>query len=460
MDTTELCFAGAAEQARLIRSGEVSARELLDATLDRIAAIDPKLNSYRVVLADEARADADRIDASLQPSDARPLLGVPIAVKDNLDVAGQFTNLGTKAIDQPASADDPLVHKLRESGAILIGKTNCSDLMVWPFTETSEWGATRNPWDTEYSPGGSSGGAGAAIAAGLCGLAVGSDGLGSVRVPAGFCGVFGLKPQRARIWHEQLDWRGMAVNGPLCRSVEDAALFLDVASDITPSTSFRAALASEPEPLRIAVAWKSAAHYPLTARLGAEQRQAVEQIADALRDLGHTVEEREVGFPASTSNSYLFRYLAGVDDCLASIDRPDDVSGRARSMARMGRLLPQRLVSWAVNAETTIAAKVNRIFEDFDVVLTPGALEAPLRIGELDGKGAIRTLYSSGRKIPNFAPWNTIGQPAVSVPAGLSATGLPLSVQFAGRPNDEATLLRLSSQVETHRPWSDQRPPL
>lgn len=460
MDATDLCFAGAAEQARLIRSREVSARELIDATLDRIAAIDPKINSYRVVLADEAKASADRIDASRQPNDARPLLGVPTAVKDNLDVAGQFTHLGTKATDLPASADDPLVRKLRESGAIIIGKTNCSDLMVWPFTETPEWGATRNPWHTDYSPGGSSGGAGAAIAAGLCGLAVGSDGLGSVRVPAGFCGVFGLKPQRGRIWHTHFDWHGMAVNGPLCRSVEDAALFIDAASDTPPPTSLQEALAIELEPQRIAVAWKSAAYYPLAARLGAEQRQAVVQVADALRNLGHKVEEREVGFPASMSNSYLFRYLAGVDDVLASIDRPDDVSARTRTMARMGRLLPKRLVVWAVDAEAAIARRVNRIFDDFDVVLTPGAVEAPLKIGALDGKGAIRTLYSSGRKIPNFAPWNAIGQPAVSVPAGFSAAGLPLSVQFAGRPNDEATLLRLSFQVEAHRPWSDRRPPL
>lgn len=360
----------------------------------------------------------------------------------------------------PASADAPVIAALRDAGAIIIGKTTCSELATWPFTETSACGATRNPWNLDYSPGGSSGGSGAAVAAGLCGVAVGSDGLGSIRVPASFSGVFGLKPQRDRVWHGPADWNGMAVNGPLGRAVEDAALFLDAVGRSRPKQSFVDAFAAPVQPLRVALAYKSAAYWPMAARLGREQRQAVDSTATTLRQLGHTVAPREVEFPQSMSTNYLLRYLAGVAENYAEVEKPDAVSKRTRQMVALGRRIPDRVVQSMIDGEAKIAAKVNSIFDEFDVVLTPGAVEEPLKIGALDGKDAVRTLYASGRKIPNFGPWNCIGQPAVSVPTGFSSLGLPLSVQLAGKPHDESTLLGLAAQLESATPWATKRPDL
>lgn len=459
MDTTDLCFAGAAEQARLVRERVVSPTELVGATLERIASVNPKINAFNVVFDEQALAMAARADGEVGRAIDRPLLGVPIAVKDNVDMAGQVTSYGTSAFSAPATGDSPIVSTLRAAGAIIVGKTTCSELAVWPFTETSAWGATRNPWNLDYSPGGSSGGSGAAVAAGLCGLALGSDGLGSIRVPSSFCGLVGIKPQRARVWHDTHDWNSMSVNGPLCRSVADAALFLDAAAT-TPDPAFREAVAQPPGTLRIALAWKSAAFYPFAARLGKEQRAAVEKTADVLRGLGHSVTEHEVGFPQSMSNNYIVRYFTGIAQEVAELDRPQELSKATRQMATLGRRIPDRVLRSMLNGEPKLAAKVNRVFENFDVVLTPGAVEEPLRVGTLDGKDAVRTLYASGRKIPHFAPWNAIGQPAISVPAGFSSLGLPLSVQLAGKAHDESTLLALAAQLETAQPWVDRRPEL
>ncbi len=201
-------------------------------------------------------------------------------------------------------------------------------------------------------------------------------------------------------------------------------------------------------------------YYPVAARLGDEQRQATTQTAELLRSLGHTVAEQEVGFPQSMSTNYMIRYLAGTAENLAAVDQPDQVSKRTRTMASLGQRIPDKVVQKALAGEAKMADKVNQIFDDFDLVLTPGAVEDPLTIGQLDGKDAFRTLYASGRKIPNFAPWNSIGQPAVSIPAGFSSRGLPLAVQLAGPANEEATLLAVAAQLEAARPWADQRPEL
>ena len=460
IDPTDLCYAGAAEQARLIRAGQVSACELIAATLDRIEAVNPVLNAYRVVLADQATTAAARHDERTADRQQLPLLGVPVAVKDSEDVAGEVTTFGTSANRRAATVDSPIVSALRAAGAIIIGKTTCSELMAWPFTETPAWGATRNPWNVDYSPGGSSGGAAAAAAAGLCGLALGSDGLGSIRAPAGFTGLFGLKPQRGRLWHSPVDWNRLVVNGPLCRTVADAALFLDATAGDLPVGGFSAAITGGFKPLRIAVAWKSLAKFPVTARLGDDQRRAVEETADLLTGLGHTVIQREIKFPLKTSTNVLVRYLAGVAEGEATLDAPDALSRRTRKIARYGRLISDRRLQGALAAEVSIARGINRIFDDVDVVLTPGAIQAPLRIGELEGKGAWRSFDASGRMIPHYGPWNVIGQPAASIPAGFDRTGLPLSIQLAGRPHDEATLLSLAAQIESARPWSSARPAL
>src|SRR4051812_36842285 len=263
MDATDLAFAGLARQADLIHAGEVSSRELTELYLRRIEALDPKINAFRVVLAELALAEAAQADARRRSGDDRPLLGVPIAIKDDIDMAGQVTARGSGAVDEPAAADAEIVRRLRSAGAVLIGRTNVPEMMIVPFTESPTFGVTRNPWDRQRTPGGSSGGSGAAVAAGLVGAALGSDGGGSIRIPAGCCGLFGLKPQRGRVSMAPRPraWHGLSVNGVLTRSVADTALFHDAASgaiDVdedrapAPSAPFSQSVATPPGSLRIA----------------------------------------------------------------------------------------------------------------------------------------------------------------------------------------------------------------
>ena len=221
MEGSDLVFAGLARQAELIRDGEVSSRELVDACLERIGRLDPRLRSFRVVMGERARAEAEQAEARRRAGDERPLLGVPVAIKDDTDVAGEFTTMGSGAYGAPARADAEVVRRLREAGAVIIGKTTCSELDAQPFTETVAWGTTHNPWDLDRTPGGSSGGSGAAVAGGLVGGALGSDGAGSIRVPSSCCGLFGLKVQRDRISMapKPEHWHGLSVYGPIVRHV-------------------------------------------------------------------------------------------------------------------------------------------------------------------------------------------------------------------------------------------------
>ncbi len=221
---------------------------------------------------------------------------MPIAIKDDVDVAGEVTTYGSAAYGPACTADAEVVRRLRAAGAVILGKTAVPELMLWSFTETMAYGATRNPWNTDYAPGGSSGGSGAAVAAGLAPMALGSDGLGSIRIPSTWCGLFGLKPQRDRVPMAPHDdaWNGLSVNGPLARTVTDAALFLEVTSD---ESGFVAAAAKEPGRLRIALSTKVPP--PLTARIGKAQRAAVDEAGALLRELGHDVVVRDPDYPLS-----------------------------------------------------------------------------------------------------------------------------------------------------------------
>ncbi len=461
MDATDIAFAGAAEQARRLACGAITAPALLELYLDRIARVDRELRSFRVVLTDQAREEAASAQDLLDAGERLPLLGVPVAIKDDTDVAGEFTCHGTSAYDLPATTDAEVVRRLREAGAVILGKTAVPEMMLWPFTETVSFGATHNPWDTSYTPGGSSGGSAAAVAAGLAPLALGSDGAGSIRIPASWCGLYGVKPQRGRVpigGGEDL-WNGLSVNGPLSRTVEDAALFLDATADGIPAGGFVAAARRAPGRLRIALSTKLPP--TMIARVGRLQQRALDGIAALLRDLGHDVTWRDPDYPAWAMYGHVLpRMWRGVYEQVRTLPHPERLEQRTRHVVWMGSRISERQMEKIRAAESTLASRVETIFEDIDVLITPGAATGPSRIGQYQHRGAVSTLALVAPRVPYFAIFNATGQPAASVPWFVDGESLPVSVQLVGRPSDEATLLALSAQVEAARPWAGHRPPV
>ncbi|MBV9516091.1 MAG: amidase [Mycobacteriaceae bacterium] len=459
---SDVAFAGAAEQARLLAEGRTTAPALVEQYLDRIDRLNPVLRAYRVVLGDSARAEAAAAQRRLDAGERLPLLGVPIAIKDDADVAGEVTTMGTGGYGPPKDRDAEVVRRLREAGAVILGKTSVPELCIWPFTESLTFGATRNPWDIGRTPGGSSGGSAAAVAAGLAAMALGSDGGGSIRIPSTWCGLFGIKPQRDRVPLAPHDgaWNGLSVNGPIGRTVADAALFLDVTTATpAPAGGFVAAAARAPGRLRIALSTKVPP--PIVTRVGAAQRRAVRDAGALLGELGHEVVARDPDYPvAATMTNLLPRYLRGVRDDMAMIAEPGRVEARTREVARLGGLFSDRRIAAARAAEDSVRARVLSIFDDIDVVVTPGTAQGPSRIGAYQRRGAIATFLLVGQRVPFQEIFNVTGQPAAVVPWGLDRDGLPLSIQLVGRPSDEATLLSLSGQLEKARPWSGRRPPV
>jgi amidase len=467
MDAVDVAFAGVARQAEMLRSRELSSRELVELYLGRIERIDPRLNAYRKVLPERAISEATEADRRIAAGEQAPLLGVPLAVKDVEDVEGEVTGLGTAADDEPVREDSAMVRRLREAGAVLLGKTNLPELAICGFTESKTNGITRNPWDPARTPSGSSGGSGAAVAAGLCAGASASDGAGSIRNPAAFCGLFGLKPQRDRVPMAPLSnhWHGMSVKGAITRTVLDTALYLDVTmaragegGPPPPARPYVEEAATRPQPLRIALSVKPVrAVAPPTVTDAV--KGAVAATGDLLRGLGHDVREEDPRHGLA-GNNVATRYLAGIADDVRAVPRPERLEARTRGFGRLGSLYPERIVERAVRAAERDARRINELFERFDVLITPVVGEVPFEVGRWDGRGALRTLIGMSRPFC-FAPiFNHTGQPAASVPAGFDEDGLPLAVQLIARPDDEATLISLAAQIEAERPWADARPPV
>jgi len=463
MDATELAFAGIARQAELIREREVSSRELVDVYLGRIDQLEPRLNSFRVVLAERAREEADEADRRIAAGDSGPLLGVPVALKDEVDVEGELSTHGTAGFDRPAAADSSHYRRLRQAGAVLIGKTNLSDLAIWPFTETEPWGETRNPWDPTRTCGGSSGGSGAAVAAGLVGAASASDGGGSIRIPAAYCGLYGLKPQRGRISlrPEPEHWLGMSVTGCLTRRVADTALWLDVAAGAEPGDAdtppppdrpYLEAAATLPRSLRVACSI-TAPRALLRPIVADEVREAVSEAGQILASLGHSVEERDPDW-GSVADGIAPRFLGGIADHGAHVHHRERLERRTRGVLRMGGALPGGLIARSRVNEAKHSARLNAIFDDFDVLVTPVAgIPAPA-VGHWAGKGALRTIAGIARECPCTPQWNYTGQPAASIPlAPVSPGSVPRSFQVIVPPNREELLLSLSAQLEAEIDW-------
>jgi amidase len=461
MDAADLVFAGPARQAELVASGEVSPRELVDACLERIAKLDRTLNAFRIVLGDEARAEADALDGA--DREGKPLFGVPVAIKDDQDVTGQATAFGTSLLFPPATADSEIVRRLRAAGAIVVGKTNVPELTIWPWTESAAFGVTRNPWNPERITGGSSGGSAAAVASGMVGLATGSDGLGSIRIPAGCCGLVGLKPQKDRVslapkTPEKGAWHGLAHYGVLTRSARDTALALDVIADRPPPEPFASVAGRAPLRLRIGLSFKLP---PLVrARIDPAVRSAVEGVAETLRGMGHTVIERDPPLEAGPMFRGVARWFRGVRDDARATGAPRRLERKTRVHSRIGAVTPAARVARSLEEEPGYAERVSRVFDDVDVLLTPLTTTAPFEVGRFRDRGWLAAYNGSSSFVPWPGTWNIIGHPACSVPAGWDADGLPLAAQLVGRPDDEGTVLSLAAQLEAERKWTDRRPPI
>jgi amidase len=471
MTPDELAFAGVARQAELVRSKQVSPSELVELYLERIERIEPKLNAFRVVMAERARAEAKRAEQRLAGGEEAPLLGVPIAIKDDRreDVAGEATTHGTAAWDQPAERDSELVARVRAAGAVIIGKTLLPELAIHGYTESQTFGITRNPWNPERTTGGSSGGSAAAVAAGMVPIAHASDGAGSIRYPAAHCGLFGLKPQRDRVpINPRGHWLGMSMNGCVSRTVADTALFLDAVTaggpwsqtaPPPPERPFAESAAAPPGELRIAVTLKPprAVAPPV---LGDESRRMVEETAELLRSRGHRVEWRDPEW-GGIGNQIPARYLGGIADDFDEAPDPALLEPLTRGYRRLARVMaPGWARRRAVRLEAADRERIGRIFDDHDVLLTPMTAGPAFEHGRFSKRGALRCLLGESRFYPYAVAWNHTGQPAAAVPAGRSAKDLPLAVQIVGRPHDEATLLSLAAQLEAERPWADRRPQL
>jgi len=458
--------AGLAESARALAEGETTSRALVEQALARIEATQPSLNAFRIVRAEAALAEADAADGQLAAGVRKPLLGVPVAVKDDMDVAGEPTAFGCDGEFPPVAEDGEAVRRLRAAGAVVVGKTNTCEFGQWPFTEGPAFGATRNPWHPEHTPGGSSGGSAAAVAAGLVPAALGSDGAGSVRIPASWTHLVGIKPQRGRIstWPRGESFQGITVNGTLARTVADAALLLDAASGNHEHDPHRPAainaseaVGREPGRLRIALSLRP----PFTAvpaRLQPEVRARVLQLAEKVSALGHVVEEADPPY-GQIGLTFVPRATAGIAERVSEAPFPALLDRRTREAARLGRLLGGVPLRAARRAEAVLQRRIGTFFESYDVVLAPTTAAPPPRIGAMLALSGFATDRAMIAACPYAWPWNVLGWPGVNVPAGFVNGGLPVGAQLLGPAGSEPLLISLAAQLEAELRWHEAWPP-
>jgi amidase len=480
--------------AELVRTREISPVELVDTAIAHIEAVNPRLNAMIHPMYESARAAAGR------PLPGGPFTGVPFLLKDLVAViAGVPISAGSRAVHGLVpDYDCTLIERYRAAGLIFVGKTNTPELGLTPTTEPVLFGPTHNPWDLSRSPGGSSGGSAAAVAARLVPVASGSDGGGSLRIPASACGVIGLKPSRGRnpVGPDRGDlWSGLAAEHVISRSVRDSAAMLDVTAGPDPGAPYHAPPPARPfldevgaEPGRLRVAFT--ARSLLGTQVSRECADGVAQTARLLADLGHEVEEAAPGVDREpVMLAYLIivcvQVAAELDEIAAARGRPVAalVEPVTRAMDQMGRSVRATEIEAATRVLHRASRKLGAFFERYDVLLTPTLPVPPVATGGLQptrfelgllramskvGAGSwLRRLGLMERMAPKVfeyigftALFNITGQPAVSLPLSWSASGLPLGMQLVARYGGEATLFRLAAQLEAARPWADRCPPV
>jgi amidase len=459
--------ASIAEQSAALRAGETTSRALTEAALARAHATQDSVNAFKLILDDEALAAADAADRRRATGEDGPMLGIPTVVKDDTDMVGHPTAFGCPGDFPPKTDDAELVRRLRLAGAVIIGKTNSPELGQWSVTAGPAFGVTRSPWNLDFTPGGSSGGTAAAVAAGVIAAGVGSDGAGSVRIPAGWSNLVGIKPTRGRIssWPDPEDFNGITVNGPLARTVEDAAVLLDVLTGNDPrelhqlpepERPFASNVDDDPQGLRVAVSYK----IPFTgmpAKLDKRVKERVESVAAAIGKLGHSVEKKNLKH-ANVGLSFAPRSTAGVAEWADRVPDQSLLDPRTLHNVKLGRLLDGVALKFARGWESVLHRRTGKIFRDFDVVVAPTTAAPPLKANALEGMKGWETdrLYIGA--CPYAWPWNVLGWPGINVPAGF-IDGLPVGAQLLGPAGSEPLLIALAAQLEHELNWQDARPP-
>ena len=441
----------ATELAEGVRGGELTAVDVVRAHLAQIDAVDSRIGAFRVVRREAALAEAAEVDARPDRTDL-PLAGVPVAIKDNVAVAGEVTTDGSAAVrGRPATEDHPVVARLRAAGAVVVGITRVPELCLYGTTD-GPGTVTRNPWDTALSPGGSSGGSAAAVAAACVPIAHGNDGMGSLRIPAAACGLVTLKPGRgvipAGLGFD--DWSGMAVNGALATTVADVALATAVLAGEAPTP-----LTAPDGPLRVAVSTRA-----LVPGAGPDAitRETVEAVVALLRAAGHHVVRRNPVVPPGAAAGAFARWMAGAHDDIEpyGLDLAE-LQPRSRTHARIGALVRRAGLIRPATAER-FRARATAFFDDVDVLLTPITNGPPLGARPWHERSFVANITANARWAPWASPWNLAGRPGLVLPAGRRPDGLPVPVQLVGPPGAERRLLWLAEELERRHPWPRHAP--
>ena len=468
MASDDLCWLPALELAALIRSREVSPVEVMEAVLARIERVNPILNCFCTLTADDARDSAQAAEVSVMTGEELgPLHGVPVSVKDLVFTRRVLTTGGSRLFaDHMPEEDAVAVERLKGAGAIILGKTTTPEFGHKGVTDSPLFGITRNPWNSALTPGGSSGGAAVAAATGLGPLALGTDGGGSIRIPASFCGIYGLKPSFGRVPHGPgfPDWRDFSVTGPMTRTVRDAALMLDVLAgpderdryslpaDV--GSSFLSACDAGLEGLSIG--WSADLGY---ARVDSEVAELCATAAGAFEELGCHV---EVVTPGWENPEEIFRTIGPAETHAAWRDRlADSVELLDRSFVALlnhGSTITIDQYLDAARRRAELWTEVQRFLARFDLLITPTVAVPPFPVArpavtEIDGEPVSPLGW-----LPFCFPFNLTGQPAATVPVGMTSSGLPVGLQIVGRRFAERTVLAASAAIEAAHPWAHRRP--
>lgn len=440
----------AAETAAAVRAGTLTPEDAVASALGRIAAHDEQLGAFQVVRAQAALAEAAAVGVRADLA-TLPLAGVPVAIKDNIPVAGEPMRIGSNATPAaPQDHDHEVVRRLRAAGAVVVGLTRVPELGIFAATD-SQFGITRNPWDAARTAGGSSGGSAAAVSSGMVPVAHGNDGMGSIRIPAACCGLVGLKPGFGVVpaGISSNDWYDMVVNGALTTTVGDAALMLSVLAD-RPDL----ALVSEPtRTLRVAVSWRPPVSGVSPDR---EHLRAVARTARLLAGAGHGIAKADPPYPANPMPA-LARYFAGAAVEAEGLDR----SGMDRAVRGHLALGDVALSRGLVRDEDRerLRTAMEGFFAGYDVLLLPVLATPPIEAARWGQRPWPRTMLANTRFAPYAAMWNVIGFPAIAVPAGVHpTTGTPLAVQLVAPDGGEGLMLSVAAQLERLAPWPRTAP--